>query len=328
MKNFGKNILLFLIPLVIFIVGFDIYLWNINSIYKEKEKGLISNEDSIEILILGNSHANYGVDPKQFTLDAYNIANVNQSIYFDKRLTLKYLNNLSKLKYVLISVDYHSLYFSSQGIRDIWSYYGNNIKYKNKSYLLPEISPFLFGYTPKVSVALLKKYIINTWKFKNENIIDFNVEEGINLQDSILKGFITFEGTNELEFQSNVIKNRAESFVSKGLNKSIKKEQEEILADLEGFIAILKNKGIKPILFASPCYIDFNSYLHHDILLNNKQVINDLCQKFNIQFLDYSNSKQFYKSDFYNSDHLNKTGGAKFGKILNIEILKMKNIQN
>ena len=323
MNKFFKNIIIFLIPIIILIAGFDIYLRSLNTVYKEKEKGLISNKDSIEILILGNSHAFSGVDSNQFKLNAYNLAYTNQSIYFDKRLTLKHLNNLPKLKYVLISVDYHSLYFSSQGIRDIWSYYGNGIKYKDKRYLLPEISPFLFGFTPKVAVSILKKNTYKSFKKEDEYKNDFEVGEVI-----LEKGYISYEETNELEFLPKVIINRAESFVSKGLTKTVKMEQEEILLDLEDFITILKNKGIKPILFASPCYEEFNTYLRKDILINNKLIVNHLRQKFNIPFLDYSNSKQFQKSDFYNSDHLNKTGGAKFGKILNDKILKMENIQN
>lgn len=60
---------------------------------------------------------------------------------------------MTELKYVLISVDYHSLYFSSQKIRDDWSYFGNGVKYKDKSYFAQNLSPSLFGYTPKIAIS-------------------------------------------------------------------------------------------------------------------------------------------------------------------------------
>ena len=139
----------------------DFYLENMNSLYKEKAEGLKKDAHEIKILILGNSHATYGVNPDYFTDYAFNIANVGQSIYFDKELTLQNLEKLKNLKYVLISVDYHSLYFSRQrGERNIWSYYGNGIKYPSDNYKKADISPFLFGYDPRVSFSLVKKNIL------------------------------------------------------------------------------------------------------------------------------------------------------------------------
>ena len=124
----------------------DLYLGNMNSLYKEKAEGLKKDAHEIEILILGNSHATYGVNPDYFTDYAFNIANVGQSIFFDKALTLQNIGVLEELKYVLISLDYHSLYFSSQrGERNIWSYYGNGIKHPSENYYKADISPFLFS---------------------------------------------------------------------------------------------------------------------------------------------------------------------------------------
>ena len=322
MKKFGIKILLFTIPLVVTIVIFDFYLRNINSLYKEKEKGLITAKNSIEILILGNSHANYNVDTNQFNLIAYNLANVNQSLYFDKRLTLKYLDILPKLKYVLISIDYHSLFVSSQENRDYWSYYGNGVKYKNKSYLLQEVSPFLFGYTPKVSISILKTHIINLLKYKNKNAVDFNIEEGVNPLDSISKGFMGYEGINEHRLQENIIEARVLFFdqrIKNGVN-----EHEDIVSDLEDLIKILKSKGITPVLFSNPGYSEFNTNLNQEVIINNRKIINELQDKFELKYLDYSNGDMFSNSDFYDHDHLNKKGAAKFGRILSAEILKME----
>ena len=112
MKLFFKKILFFILPLSVVVIMMDLYLANMNSLYKEKANGLLEYANEIEILILGNSHATYGVDPSSFSTSTFNLANVGQSIYFDKELTLQNLKNLKNLKYVFISLDYHSLYFS------------------------------------------------------------------------------------------------------------------------------------------------------------------------------------------------------------------------
>ena len=157
MKLFIKKILLFILPIIIFVISIDSYLRNINSLYQEKNITLKKNADKIEVLILGNSHANYGINPKFFNLYAFNTANLGQSIYFDKEITIRNLDLMKKLKYVLISLDYHSLYFSKQrGERNIWSYYGNGIKYPNENYFKANLSPLIFGYSPLISYSLIR----------------------------------------------------------------------------------------------------------------------------------------------------------------------------
>lgn len=320
MKKFIVKLIIFISIPLLMILSLDIFLRNQNSIYKEKYLGAIKVKDSIEVVILGNSHANYGVDPKVFDLFAYNLANISQSIYFDKRITISLMPYLKHIKYVLISVDYHSLYFSSQPNRDIWSYYGHGIKYKNNNYLLADISPALFGYPPKISISLLKKKIMNNIKYGN-HIIDFDVENGINLNDTIEKGFLSFEGINETQHTTGFYKNRIDK-----ANNNIKtsNEKNEVLADLSDFLEILLAKNITPILYTTPTYREYNKYLDQSILNENIKDINAICRKYHIKYWNFMDSNIFEKNDFYNGDHLNKAGAFKFGKILNDSINKIE----
>ena len=132
MKKFIKYLFFFALPFIILAFFFEIYLRQIDTSYTEKEKGIIQNKNKIELLILGNSRATLGIDPNQFDVYAYNTANVAQPIYYDKRLTLKHLDNLSCLKYVFITLDMNSLNYSRMGSREIWSYYGNGIEYEDE----------------------------------------------------------------------------------------------------------------------------------------------------------------------------------------------------
>ena len=311
-KYIIKLVLISLIPILL-VVAFDFWLRNQNSLYAEKYNGLIDKKDSVQVLILGNSHANYALDPSEFThYFAYNLANVSQKIYFDKRLTLKAIENgISKLQYVFISIDYHSLHTSTQGIRNYWSYYANGIKYKNDKYLLSNVSPFLWGYTPKVSIAMFRKKIINRIKYYNTNTINFDVENGVKLTDSINRGFIGFTGTDPSNFNPSWYETRAKSF-----DEPLHSEREEIIIDLEDFISKLIDQGIKPILISSPTYYEYNRYLNPSLLEKNENDIKLLCNKFELVYWNYMNDKQFQKRDFYNCDHLNKEGARKFSTIL------------
>jgi len=324
MRSFIKKILFFILPLFVIVIMMDLYLVNMNSLHKEKANGLMEYANEIEILILGNSHATYGVDPSGFSTFAYNIANVGQSIYFDKELTLQNLNKLKNLKYVLISLDYHSLYFSRQrGKRNIWSYYGNGIKYPTDNYKKANISPFLFGYDPKVSFSLIKKNMIKKWKFRNQNyFIDYDVELGVSLTDTIIKGYISFLGTEQKKFNN-------ENYIEriKGFDNLINYSTEKYLVQNEigQLITTLQNKGVKPIFFSTPTFNEYNTFLDSSIINKNLTDSKNLCEKYDIEFWDYANNNNFVKEEFFNADHLNKKGGTKFSKMLDSRLKLFNN---
>lgn len=316
MLLFIKRFIVFIALPIIVIILTDVFLRNKNSLYAEKIRGALQDKEKIEIIILGNSHANYGVDPNAFDKHAHNFANVNQSIYFDKRILLSHLHEFKNLKYVLISADFHSLYFSSQGIRDTWSYYDTGVLYKNKNYLLEDISPSLFGYTPKIILSLFKRDVIN--HLSSEHIIvDFPVQKGVNLTDSIKKGFIGFEGRDTLAFHENKFSDRANTFNRKVSNSN---EKLEIEKDLNNFIEILINNGVLPILFTTPTFEEYNKYLNTNFLNLNQSDFERISRKADIPYWNFMNSKLFKIEDFYNGDHLNKEGAFKFGEILNDSI--------
>ncbi len=307
MKRFLKTLLIFIIPLGIVTLGFEVYLRTMNTEYKQKITGLTANYSDIEILALGNSHAYNGVDPRQFDLETYNMAAGNQSLYFDKRITLKHIDSLKKLKYVFISVDQHSLYFSSQGIRDTWLYYDYDIKYKDKTEFWNDISHFWLGYTPRIAVSIVKDKVLDQFKEKQSH------------SETVIKGFMPHYGSAANAFTAKNIERKANFF-----NGEVKdsNEREENLADLEDFIVQLKKRDITPILFTLPMYNDIYGHLLKEYVDQNNEDIQYLKQKYSIQHFDFSNEGED-QSLFYNSDHLNGKGAEVFSKKMNTELKKL-----
>lgn len=319
LKTFIKKSLLFCAIPAAVILTMDIWLRNQDTLYSVKYEGAKAEKDSIQLIILGNSHATYGVDPAGFSVPAFNLANVSQSIYFDKRITLSLLDNMTELKYVLISVDYHSLYFSSQKVRDDWSYFGNGIKYKDKSYFAQNLSPSLFGYTPKIAISLLKKRAKNLIRHKGK-ALTFDVETGINKKGKFSHGFISFENEHKPEkFTTEKMENRSSNFTNM---MQTSKEKEEVIQDLTEFIKELQKRGIEPILFATPTYGEYNKLLDKELLEINSKDIETLCSKYGLKYLNHMTSVEFKLNDFFNPDHLNKQGALKFSEILNKQIIK------
>lgn len=320
MRKFLVRILLFLLlPMAIILIS-DITLRMQNTLYKEKYEGAKQSSDSIEVLILGTSHATYAVNPEAFNLHAYNLANLAQSIYFDKRITLSLLPNMPNLKYVFISIDYHSLAFSSQFNRDFWSYYGNGIKYKKTNYFFANLSPTLFGYTPKVAYTMHKKRLINRLKY-GKDIVDFEIQDGVDIYKPAINGFIAFEGRDTSNFTQDAFE-----MLSKSSTEIIEKsdEKEEIVADLEHFVQILLDNDVTPILITTPTYSGFNEHLNPLYIKENVETCKRIANNYGIEYWDFLNSDSFTIDDFYDMEHLNRKGAIKFSTMLNDSINTMK----
>lgn len=315
MKKCIKYLLYFSLPIVLVIAAFEIYLRQIDTTYTEKEKGIIQHQKEIEVLILGNSRATLGIDPNQFELYAYNLANVAQPFYYDKRIALKHLDQLSNLKYVFITVDCGSLNYSRMDSREIWSYYGNGIEYKNKMAFFPKYS-YLNGYSTSIALKLLKNDL--SGKYKTIKAIDLDPDH--DLKKPIKKGFFGYKGTREEGLSAAHIFNRA----GKGLDEGISPEKEEITKDLEDFIRILKAKNITPILLTMPCHKDYVKALHKNMVIRAENDYQKLAQKHQLDYWNYLNFPM-ERNDFHDCDHLNINGAEKFSKVLNARLLEKVN---
>jgi len=310
MKKFIKYLFCFALPFIIGVVFFEIYLRQIDTTYTEKESGIIQNQKKVEVLILGNSRATLGIDPNQFDLYTYNLANVAQPFYYDKRITLKHLDNLVNLKYVFITLDASSLGYSRMGSREVWSYYGNGIEYKDKMSFLSKHF-YLKGYSVSIALRLFKNNLSD--KYKTVKALDLDHEH--QLDKPIVKGFFTYKSTNEQGMTAAHIFDRA----GKGLDKGDSPEKKEILADLEDFIKILQAKKVTPIILTMPCYEGYVKVLHKNTVKRMESDFQNLADKYNLEYWNYMNFPM-ERSDFHDCDHFNIKGAEKFSKVLNVRL--------
>lgn len=76
--------------------------------YNHKQALLSSNKDA-SALVLGSSHALYGINAAELGKDAINLANTSQSIFIDEQLLKKYMETHRAPKVVIEPVSYFSL---------------------------------------------------------------------------------------------------------------------------------------------------------------------------------------------------------------------------
>ncbi|MCL1937498.1 MAG: hypothetical protein FWF52_03765 [Candidatus Azobacteroides sp.] len=297
MKNFLYRIFLFCIPVIIITIGLEIYVRNIPSQYKQKRDQLVANADSIEILILGSSHAGDDIDPNQFSLYAHNLAFASQSIYFDRKLAEKYLPVLRRLKYVLLTLDFNSLYYDHEENRDFFYKYYYDISYKKRQFYKESLLQSFFVYTPEQTLSMI---------FNNQNEV-------------LVKGWRNKAGRNDEAVQSM----EKSELRANGFNATVNswKGGDSVLDDLEALINLLQSKNITPILITYPNYSTIRSFMDASVIERTQNIGNSLSQKYHIPYLDYFADDSFTVADFFNCDHLNAEGAAKLSKKINAVIM-------
>ncbi|MBF6640013.1 hypothetical protein IVB69_00835 [Flavobacterium sp. J49] len=313
MKKFLIKIFIFLSPFIVVTLFFEVYLRIVNTHYKEKLNGLYDNNDKIELLILGNSHANYGINPKQINIESYNMAMVNQPLLHDYKILAKVIDSLPNLKAVVINLDYHSLYFSNQGIRENWVFYDYGIDTNIET--AAKLSRFWIGYTPKVAFSMLK-YDVKTYAYslKNRNpTLNFKVEEGVSFTDTIYNGWLGYTGSKSKKFTTESIQNRADIF-----NENITRKSERFknLIVFNSILKLLDKKNIRAYVITMPCHPKFRDMINENVRQKDIKEIEKAIKGYNaiyIDFFDAINKEEFY----YDSDHLNKQGATFFSKKLN-----------
>jgi hypothetical protein len=304
-KYFIKRFLLFIIPLAFLLVFLEFSIRKIPSSYVIKKQYFEKTVDSIEALVLGNSHMLHGVNPDYFSVKGFNLASGFQNYFYDKALTLPYLNRLKKLKIVFISADYISFYYRIKDVAD-WIDYGYyrawNVKDSGLSIWDSRNYSTFMLYTPSKSLDYVLK--------GDKKALAKNLKpNGFNPEDS---------AANEVNVTETSGKTRA-NYHTKIIKFS---RQEESLNHLESLITELQKRNIRVVLLAPPVYTTYSKHCDTAIINRTNTIISSVVSKYKCQYRDYSTDQRFVQTDFHDNDHLNYSGAAKFTRMLDDDFVK------
>lgn len=304
MKKFLKNLLIFLIPLLLVSFGLDHLLSNVLSKSNNHADGeyptwndLYAGNINSDIVIYGSSRAIVHINPKtisdSFQTSVYNLGINGHPFllqHFRHTLLLKY--NVQPIV-IIQTLDVTSLDLES----DLYNpdqflpYMLNNKEmeqatlafngYKSIDYKIP-----LIRYYGKKGAFL---EIIKLIFHKSGNTI------------MRIKGY----QDKDKIWNDDLMKAQQE------LGSLEAKPDSSIVHLFEEYLNECKQKNIKVILVYTPEFIDGQKFV------SNRSDIIDLyyrfSRKYDIPFFDYSgDSISFHKKYFYNSGHLNKTGADLF----------------
>jgi len=292
MKKFIKRLLLFLSPLLLIFICGEIRLRTINSYYKQKINGLKKSGSEIQILILGSSHTGSDCNPEYFSRPAFNMGFGWQNFYYDQKILGKELDNMPKLKYVILDVSYHNFYNSNYSVRSyFYKYYYDIDPFQKESFWKQNLSHFLFLYDPATAFQVM---------FSRNQVLTYGFEK----QDTTMHEFLTDSwGKNKVALWREWSDQSGSSF---DVNKVI----------LEQMIETIQKRGITPVLVTPTLSSYVNKYLEKSISEKNHRVYDELVTRYHVPYFDLENASGFTDEDFYDMDHLNLKGSIKFTKIL------------
>lgn len=309
MKKFVFKLLYFVLPICILAILIEVMLRITPNDYSYKKEYLDKHASELEVLILGNSHMFYGLNPEYFSYRTFNASHISQSLDYDFGILKKYQNDFTNLKALVLPISYFSLFWSLENGNESWRKKNYTIYYEI------DISESITDYSEVLSNGLginirrlLLHYVLghpavscnhlgwgNSFKSKNSR----NLEE------------------------SGIIASKRHTIVDRlsYKNKEIFKDN---MKKLSSIMRWCEAKQIKLILITPPAYISYRQGLNQEQLSETMKAIESFCNdKSNCYHKNYLTDKVFVAGDYYDSDHLSEIGAKKLSQIVDEEIVKI-----
>lgn len=304
MRKFIKLVIVFLAPIIFLAIFMEILSRRIPNDYSYKNEYLEHNSDKVQVLILGNSHTYYGIDPKYIQKKSFNAAHVSQPLDYDLAILSKYNPKWNNLKYIIVPVDYFSLYSNIDSGAEIWR------KKEYKIYYDIHLDNDVY-YNFEILNGKLKDHISRVKRYYKRGVNDISCDKS---------GW----GTSYKSTENN---NLTETGITAAKRHTINIENnvcyDENIKTLNEIVKFAESRNAKVIFITSPAYKTYVDNLEPKQIQNTVATMTQFTSKNkNAIYYNLLDSKLFVNKDFYDGDHLNEIGAKKLSELINDLIIK------
>ncbi len=299
MRRLYLKIALFLLPLFLVWLALEVFYRQAPNNYSYKDQQLQNVAANVQTLIMGDSHAFYGINPVYFKDPTFNLSNISQSLLTDELLLEKHIANLPALKTVFINISYFTLSAKDNALESNWRKY---FYYHGMGITAPSIS---FWNPQRYSMALIQRFdksmaLVQAYH-KNHTIVNAT-PLGYGMQDA-----------------SYIVKDKdAISLVIANKHEDNSLDFKNNTARLQKIIALCKKYGVAVVLLEMPVYTTYYNLLDTEKKEKIKSVLTTLSGVDDTVFyLDLSTNSLFEKQDLRDADHLTNSGAKKCSEYLN-----------
>ncbi len=305
MTKLLTKIVFVLLPVFAIAITFELIARKVPTSYTSKLDNFNQKKSQIEILVMGNSHSNFGINPQYFGKEAFNFSNTSQGLYQDYRLLLKYLPECKNLKMVIIPISYFTLQSDLTKGSEAWRcayyslYLGVQTDTSLSKYDLRNYSALFLCDGPFNSVIRMRnsdKLSINKYGYQSPKKSELSIDKIIN--DSAGKKRVVSH--DEYMHKSLIDFN---------------------IDTLDKMASELTKRNIKIIFVTTPVYKTYYQNItdcNYQLMIN---VIDLMVKKYSAVSCNYFYDNRFDISDFMDNDHLYADGAKKFSEILRHDVI-------
>lgn len=298
-----------LLPFLL-LAGYSEYrLRQLPNSYTVKMAQLHAGRGDVQLLVLGSSHAYHGIDPGRFDLTAYNMANSSQSLFYDCTILQRELERLKSLRVVVLPVSYFSLESSLSPTVEDWRSF-----FYQRFYGIPLPDEVERRYSP---LALRRYCFISLYGYRESRrflLKNFRVAEHIGAD-----GWYPKDGISAGDISDESGKKRV-AFHQGGMARANIRRNAGYLAFA---IELLQKRGVTPVLVTMPVYATYHAHLDPTSCATMTRELAELSSRYGVRYLNYLRDDRFTRDDFFDNDHLNRTGATKFSTLLNADIMSI-----
>ena len=270
--------------------------------HRTKANWMNENAAGLKVLVLGSSSTNRGVRPSLLELQpAYSCAGMAQDLQNDYFILKKYIDRMDSLKFVILDINYLTLFHSIDGLdryktlrNSYFLYYGND-RYKTNFIDRFEISWFgLEGLASK---------------------LQYNKEEV--REDGWV--YSPNPGYTHEQLEKQGIGLSAEQTVIHGKEDSLYIQNVGYLNDI---VSLCSAHNVSVLIVSCPVHESFYSRFDDEqVAAINNAISGVLKSSDNVIYLNCFQNELFTDEDFINANHLNSAGAEKLSLLINNAIM-------
>lgn len=306
-RKFLRRFIPFSIPVLIAFVAVEAGLRRVENTYTHKRRLLEQRMDATRVLVLGSSHANFGIAAGQFSVPAFNLAGVSQSLVVDEQLLRKYMDKMPNLRVVLISISYFSLFYKMSRMQEHW---------RNYFYF------HFFGITGDSALSQwLDVRMLSVYQLYGQDLSKKFVAAGF--QGNLSTGMDEYGWRGQGAFLPIVFR-KEES--KKRLAVQHGYMHDDLLSDnqqaLQRMINRARDRHVHVALVTLPISPLYQAVVDPGRVQKMRSVVRQYVNNQDVTSHDYFDDPRFVERDFADSDHLYVDGAVKFSKILDAEAVR------
>jgi hypothetical protein len=311
MRSLTLRLFVFLLPLLMGWATLEWWMTQAPTSHSVKYENLTRVAAKTDTLILGSSNAYWDIAPAYLSGSAFNLGNVAQTLYYDDHLLTQTLSSLPKLKRVILTFSYVSLYFQLQGSDEEDRQYYYNQEWnipppRLRDRLDPRMWSAVVLRSPGFAADSLRTAVAQ--KMKGGRLEAAPLDPPV---DSL--GWCPRRPGDPADLEVKAVEqklfyhHRLMHFSDEAANR----------ASLEHLLSVLAQHNIEVVLVTPPVWHAYAERMKPEYWQHAQTVAEELVAKYRVRYLSFLNTPELTAEDFLDADHLNQQGAVRFTKMLN-----------